>query len=317
MTNTDTADLPAYEDLPRLDDIGSNHSWGVFGDDDDFGTLNLLTPERVRDAMTKVRTGERVSLSLALNEPDPPLFRRQPFEHAIKKFGSMYDDRLDNFFPQGSTQWDGFRHHRVRQHGFYGGVTDEPATGNQRLSIHHWGMTGIVGRGVLIDLEAQLRSDDYDPLTERPITAEEVRAAADAQGVQVRPGDVLCIRTGWLSAYRALDDTAKAAIAEKQSGLFSAGLRADEAIAELLWDWHVSAIAADNPAVEATPGDPAVGSLHRRVLAMLGIPLGELFDFESLRDKLADQGRGDFLFTAVPLALVGGLGSPGNAIAVV
>lgn len=316
MAHTDTHDLPAYKDLPRLDDIGSNHSWGVFGDDDDFGALNLLTPERVREALTNVRTGERVSLSLTLNEPDPPLFRRQPFEHTVKKFGSMYDDRLDNFFPQGSTQWDGFRHHRVRQHGFYGGVTDEPATGNRRLSIHHWGMTGIIGRGVLIDLEAQLRSDGYDPLAERPITADELRAAADSQDVAVRPGDVLCIRTGWLNAYRGLDDDAKAAIAAKKSGLFSAGLRADEEIAELLWDWHISAIAADNPAVEATPGDAAIGSLHRRVLAMLGIPLGELFDFETLRDKLTGQGRNDFVFTAVPLALVGGLGSPGNAIAV-
>ncbi|MBB2893843.1 cyclase family protein [Flexivirga oryzae] len=316
MPTTDEAGLPAYQDLPRLEDIGSNHSWGVFGDDDNFGALNLLTPARVRDAMTNVQTGERISLSLALNEPDPPLFRRQPFEHVIKKFGSMYDDRLDNFFPQGSTQWDGFRHHRVRQHGFYGGVTDEPGTGNQRLSIHHWGSTGIVGRGVLIDLEAHLRGADYDPLAERPITADEVRAAAEAQGVEVRAGDVLCIRTGWLAAYRALDSDAKADIAQKQSGLFSAGLRADEAIAELLWDWHISAIAADNPAVEATPGDPAVGSLHRRVLAMLGIPLGELFDFETLREGLARQGRRDFVFDAVPLALVGGLGSPGNAIAV-
>lgn len=316
MTNIHASGLPAYKDLPRLDDIGSNHSWGVFGDDDDLGTLNLLTPERVRDAMTNVTSGERVSLSLTLNEPDPPLFRRQPFEHTVKKFGSMYDDRLDSFFPQGSTQWDGFRHHRVRQHGFYGGVTDEPAPGNQRLSIHHWGMTGIVGRGVLIDLEAHLAGADYDPLAERPITADEVRAAADSQGVEVRPGDVLCIRTGWLSAYRALDHDAKAEIAAKKSGLFSAGLRADESIAELLWDWHISAIAADNPAVESTPGDAAVGSLHRRVLAMLGIPLGELFDFEMLRSGLAEQGRRDFVFTAVPLALVGGLGSPGNAIAV-
>lgn len=312
----DAGALPAYRDLPRLDDIGSNHAWGVFGDHDDFGALNLLTPARVREAMLNVRTGERLPLGLPLNEPDPPLFRREPFQHTIKQVGSMWDDRLDTFFPQGSTQWDGFRHHRVRQHGFYGGVTDDPATGNQRLSIHHWGMTGIVGRGVLIDLDAHLASDDYDPLAERPITADEVRAAAVAQGVEVRPGDVLCLRTGWMRAYRALDRQAKAEISAKKSGLFSAGLRADEAVAELLWDWHIAAIAADNPAVEATPGDAAVGSLHRRVLAMLGIPLGELFDFETLAARLADAGRHDFLFTAVPLALVGGLGSPGNAIAV-
>ena len=316
MKPEDVEALPSYCDLPRLDDIGSNHSWGVFGEDDDLGALNLLTPERVRDAMVNVRTGERVSLSLTLNEPDPPLFRRERFVHTIKQFGSMWDDRLDTFFPQGSTQWDGFRHHRVRQHGFYGGVTDDPAAGKERLSIHHWAMTGIVGRGVLVDLAAYLAGDDYDPLAERPITADELRAAVSAQDIEVRPGDVLCIRTGWMGAYRALDPEAKAEVAAKKAGLFSAGLRADEGIAELLWDWHIAAIAADNPAVESTPGDATVGSLHRRVLAMLGIPLGELFDFELLVQKLASEERRDFLFTAVPLALVGGLGSPGNAIAV-
>ncbi|WP_020659107.1 cyclase family protein [Amycolatopsis benzoatilytica] len=314
MTFDDVSVLPAYRDLPRLEDIGSNHSWGVFGDEDDFGTLNLLTSARVRDAARSVRTGERVGLSLPLHEPDPPLFRREPYRHTVKQLGSMWDDRLDTFFPQGSTQWDGFRHHRVRQHGFYGGVTDDPAPGNPRLSVHHWGRTGIVGRGVLIDLAAHLLPGGYDPLAERPITAEEVRAAAAAQGVEVRPGDVLCLRTGWLRAYRALSPEAKAEISAKKAGLYSAGLRADEEIAELLWDWHIAAVAVDNPAVEATPGDPAVGSLHRRVLAMLGIPLGELFDFEALAEKLA--GPRDFLFTAVPLTLVGGLGSPGNAIAV-
>lgn len=315
--NLDDADsLPAYRDLQRLDDVGSNHSWGVFGEDDELGALNLLTPARVRDAMTSVRTGERVSIGLPLNEPDPPLFRREPFQHTIKQIGSMWDDRLDTFFPQGSTQWDGFRHHRVRQHGFYGGVTDDPATGNRRLSIHHWAQGGIIGRGVLLDLGSHLAADDYDPLAERPITADEVRAAAAAQQVEVRPGDVLCIRTGWMRAYQELDQAAKAEISAKQSGLYSAGLRADEGIAELLWDWHIAAIAADNPAVEATPGDPAVGSLHRRVLGMLGIPLGELFDLEGLAERLATEGRRDFLFVAVPLALVGGLGSPGNAVAV-
>ena len=307
--------LPAYRDLPRLDDIGSNHSWGVFGDQDDLGALNLLTPERVRAAATGIRTGERVPLSLTLNEPDPPLFRREPFQHTVKRFGSMWDDRLDTFFPQGSTQWDGFRHHRVRQHGFYGGVTDDPAPGNPRLSIHHWGMTGIIGRGVLIDVATHLASESYDPLAERPITADELRAAADAQGVDVRPGDVLCVRTGWIHAYRGLDGQGKADISAKKSGLFSAGLRADEAIAELLWDWHVAAIVADNPAVEATPGDPAVGSLHRRVLAMLGIPLGELWYLEDLAAHCHTHHRYTGLLTAAPLNHPGGTGSPANAVA--
>lgn len=310
----DVTALPAYAELPRLDDIGANHSWGVFGPDDELGTLNLLDADAVRHATGLVRTGERVGLSLELDQPDPPLFRREPFRHTVTKLGgSMWDDRLDNFFPQGSTQWDGFRHHRVRRHGFYGGVTDDPSVGNRRLSIHHWA-SGIIGRGVLLDVAAHLGGAGYDPLAERSITADDLRATAQAQGVELRPGDVLCVRTGWLAAYRGLDPAARAAIAEKKAGLFSTGLAADEAIAELLWDWRIAAITADNPAVEVTPGDPAVGSLHRRVLGMLGIPLGELFDFDGLADRLS--GRTEFLFVSVPLSLVGGLGSPGNAVAI-
>lgn len=312
---SDVRQLPAYTDLPRLEDIGTNCSWGVFGPDDDLGTLNLIDDEAVRYATGTVRTGERVSLSLALHEPDPPLFQREPYQHVMRQIGSMWDDRLDNFFPQGSTQWDSFRHHRVRQHGFYGGVTDDPAPGNPRLSIHHWAQRGIIGRGILLDV-ARYLGDTSEALTEKAIDAELMRTVADAQGIAPRPGDILCLRTGWLAAYRNAPADEREAISAKRSGLSSIGLAADEATAELLWDWHIGAIAADNPAVEVTPGDPAVGSLHRRVLASLGVPLGELFDFENLASSLAGQQRHEFLFVSVPLALVGGLGSPGNAVAV-
>ncbi|MBK1783502.1 cyclase family protein [Prauserella cavernicola] len=306
--------LPKYSELPRLDDVGSHHAWDVFGPGDELGTLNLLDAEAVRHATGLVRTGERVGISLPLDQPDPPLFRREPFQHTVKRIGSMWDDRLDSFFPQCSTQWDGFRHHRVRQHGFYGGVLDDPAPGNPRLSIHHWARAGILGRGVLLDVAAHLPG--VDPLSEHSITPDDLRAVASAQGTEIRPGDILCLRTGWLAAYRALEPEGKAAIAAEKAGLSSAGLAADESTAELLWDWHIAAVSADNPAVEVTPGDAAVGSLHRRLLGLLGIPLGELFDFDELATRLAAESRSEFLFVSVPLAVPGGLGSPGNAVAV-
>ncbi|GAA1248990.1 cyclase family protein [Prauserella halophila] len=311
----DATRLPKYSELPRLDDIGANYAWDVFGEGDELGTLNLIDSDTLRQASSLVMDGDRVNLSLPLDQPNPPLFRREPFQHTIKRIGSMWDDRLDSFFPQGSTQWDGFRHHRVREHGFYGGVRDDPATGNPRLSIHHWARSGIIGRGVLLDVAAHLDTADYDPLAERPITADELRAVASAQDVEIRHGDILCVRTGWLSAYRALDDSERAAMAEKKGDFSSAGLSADESTAQLLWDWRIAAVGADNPAVEVTPGDPAVGSLHRRLLALLGIPLGELFDFDDVATRLHGAGRSEFLFISVPLALVGGLGSPANAVA--
>ncbi|MFC8179640.1 cyclase family protein [Rhodococcus sp. NPDC057297] len=308
--------LPRYSDLPRMEDVAANHAWGVFGTDDELGTLNHIDAAAVRCATSLVRTGERVGLSLPLDQPDPPLFRREPFQHTMRNVGSMWDDRLDSFFPQGSTQWDGFRHHRVRQHGFYGGVVDDPSAGNDRLSIHHWARAGILGRGVLLDVAAYLAPAGYDPLTERSITADDLKATAEAQGVEIRSGDILCVRTGWLEAYRTLSYSDRAAISAQRSGLESTGLAADEATAELLWNWRISAVSVDNPAVEVTPGDPATGSLHRRLLALLGIPLGELFDFEQVTSRLRARQNWEFLFVSVPLSLVGGLGSPANAVAV-
>jgi hypothetical protein len=95
-----------------------------------------------------------------------------------------------------------------------------------------------------------------------------------------------------------------------------AGLRADEDMARFLWDAHVAAVVCDNPAVEVVPGDPAVGSLHRRLIPLLGLALGEMFDLETLARRCRDDTRWTFMFVAVPLKVPGGIGSPGNAVAI-
>ncbi len=100
------------------------------------------------------------------------------------------------------------------------------------------------------------------------------------------------------------------------------GLGPGAAIAEWLWDHGVAALAVDNPGVEPFPVTvalPAGGgindSLHTRVLAMLGIPLGEFFDLDRLAATCEAQQRYEFLFTSAPLGIPGGIGSPPNALA--
>ena len=61
--------LPDYDDLPLNETLGMRHAWEVWGPDDDLGTINLLTPERVRAASGLVATGGIVNLSLPLTEP--------------------------------------------------------------------------------------------------------------------------------------------------------------------------------------------------------------------------------------------------------
>ena len=87
-------------------------------------------------------------------------------------------------------------------------------------------------------------------------------------------------------------------------------------MARYLWDAHITAIAVDNPAVEVLPVDPAAGYLHRRVIPLLGLTMGEFFTFETLAADCADDGRYTCFFVAVPLNLPGGVGSPANAIAI-
>lgn len=305
--------IPAYDDLPRLEEAGIRHAWDVFGPEDVLGTLNHLTPERVLAALAGVRQGIRIGLDLGTHVIDPPLFGRRPMVHNIIESGPVVDERLDAFHPQGGTQWDGFGHYRIRGLGHYGGRATDSHEG--RPSIHHWAEAGIVGRGVLLDVAAH-RNEPGQALAEGTITVGELETVAAAQDIKLQPGDIVCVRTGWLRDYLTLDQGRRAAIAEDGKLLTTLGLAADESMARWLWNAGVAAVAADNPAVEQTPGSRQVGSLHRRLLAGLGMPLGELFDFERLAATCREHKQWTFAFMSAPLALYGGVGSTGNAMGI-
>ncbi|WP_167139975.1 cyclase family protein [Diaminobutyricimonas sp. TR449] len=305
--------VPAYDELPRIEKLAMAHSWTYFGRGDQFGTLNFLTQEVVATAAQSVSTGEVIPLSLPVGQPDPPLFGRAPLRHTqFDADRNTKDDTIDNYFPQGSSQWDGFYHVRAREFGFFGGVEAAEDAVDANLGIDVWAERGIVGRGVLVDVEAHLTAMGQPgiPVDEQyTISADLLREVVDAQNSRIVQGDILVIRTGWPAKYASRPDNADAVTAIP-------GLHAGEDTARLLWNWHVAAVVTDLPAVEPVPGDPLVGSLHRRLLPLLGIPLAELFNLERLSEACARAGRFDFLFTAAPLNLRGAAGSPGNALAI-
>lgn len=316
MSPITAGDVPAYDDLPRIERLGLPHAWDFFGPGDQFGTLNYLTPDIVAGGLAAARAGEVVNLNLPIDRPDPPLFGREPTRHTFFTHDrNTWDDRIDAYFPQGSSQWDGFRHVRAREFGFFGGVEGDPSQDKTWLGIDAWARRGIVGRGVLLDIGEHLRraGDELRCDAERAITPDLLREAADAQGTEIRHGDVLAIRTGWPGMYAALSERRRHELLEKPA---FPGLHAGEPTARLLWDWHISALVTDVPAVEPVPGDPAAGSLHRRLLPLLGLPLGELFDLDELAIRCRALDRFAFLFTAAPINLPGGCGSPANALAI-
>ena len=307
------------------------HAWDVWGRGDNLGTLNRLTGPVVAAAASGVRTGMRVGVSLPLGLPDPPFFGRKGLRHSFEPMGpGAWDDWVDGFYLQCSTQWDGLRHIGSPD-GWYGGWRGQPSADLEPLGIHHWAERGIVGRGVLADVASfaapggagaqsgSALARGYDPFTRVAVGPDDLAAVLRAQGTELRPGDILCVRTGWTDKYLELDPAMRVAFADGMqdvSGYDSAGLDGGEGMARFLWDSGVAAVAVDNPAVEVTPGDPAVGFLHGRLIPGLGKANGELFAFGALAAACARERRHEFLFVSVPLNVTGAIGSPGNAVAV-
>lgn len=106
------AELPSFENLPLRKDGPRGNAWGLFGENDECGMLNLLTPETTRAAIQEVQHGIRISTDLPLDFMSKPCFGRVPFQQNIKNKAprSVNDDSLQ-FNTQSSSQWDGFRHY--------------------------------------------------------------------------------------------------------------------------------------------------------------------------------------------------------------
>ena len=314
-------DVPKFQDLPAFEKTGEQHAWGVFGAGDQLGTVNFITPRHVVEAARLVRTGKVINLSLPLNYPiDMFGAARAGYEHHMSVNRGGRDDYLDNFALQGSSQWDGLRHIRYREFGYYGGLQDEDVDGKNLLGIDNWARRGIVGRGVLIDFPRYVESGGraWVPNEKYSITGEEIEACAAHEGVELRSGDILLLRTGWLAWHKTLDEAGRAALKGRATGenaIGVPGLDGSKATAGWLWDRQIAAIAADNVALEALPVVPEVGFQHRRVIALQGMPIGEFWDLDELAEDCAADGRYEFFLVSAPLYIPGGVGSPINAYA--
>ncbi len=299
---------------------GERCTWGLFGKEDELGTLNFLSVDSIVKAAGLVKKGRVFNLDLPLDQPSPSLTdMREPYEHHVESDRVARDDHLDNFHLQCSSQWDGLAHVRYREFGFYQGLNDQQLDGGH-LGIDVLARRGIIGRGLLIDVAAHLESSpDYSPADEYPITPELLNGVLAAQGVAVQEGDIILLRTGWVGWYLSLSqperDRLRGSLGGRGTTLRSPGLHGAVETAEWLWDRRVAAVGADNPAVEVLPVQ-GKDFLHRRLIPLLGMPIGELWDLEELgRDCREDQVYECF-FVSSPLNLPAGVGSPANAYAI-
>jgi kynurenine formamidase len=313
--------IPNFDELPVKAGAPAESTWGVFGDDDGIGCLNFLTPDRIVEAARLVQNGKVFRLDAKLGFAKPPLFGRASLSRSVVPLGPVAnDDILERFNTQEGSQWDGLGHVGHPRHDrFYNDVTvaEIREGGNRKLGIHRWA-DKVVGRGVLIDVFGfrKAKGRPVSPLTKDVYTLEELQACLDAQGVALKPGTILLVRTGWMEEYE------KCTAEEKQTmsafdKIQSAGVEASRRVAAWLWDSHVAAIGTDCPAVESLPmnlGDENL--LHYRALPLLGLPLGELFVLAPLAEDCARDKRYEFMVVSAPLNVEGGIASPPNALAI-
>lgn len=319
---TVTTPLPTYQQLPELPS-GARSAWNVFGENDQIGLLNLQTPNRIRAAAGLVSTGEMFPLNAELSLIDPPLFGRAAAEHTVVDLGVGwdFDDKLDNYYPQASSQWDSLAHIGYAPDQFYNGATAAQVNDRSRNSIANWATKGIAGRGVLLDIDALFghAGVGFDPGRSRSISVADLEDARAAAAIAWQPGDIALLNTGYLRWYSTLDERSRLDIACLDIPS-SVGLAPGPEMLEYLWDSRISAAVSDNPAVERLPFDLSQeawphGFLHHCLIGQLGMALGELWWLSDLAEACRTNQRYEVFLSAAPANIRGGIGSPANAIA--
>ncbi|GLA99246.1 hypothetical protein AtubIFM57143_007552 [Aspergillus tubingensis] len=318
---------PSFNDLPLKKDGPPGNAWGLWGPDDQIGSLNHLTDSVVaRAAKEEIRTGARVSLNWALNASSYPHLTRKTLElklinKAPLKFA--HDDEW-SFNPQCSSQWDGFRHYAYQNEELYymGRTAKEFEASTTPNGVQHIAERGIAGRGILLDWYKWYhdKGQTVDAMSPHPVPFNQLIEVLRYQGLSeedIRPGDILIIRFGYISQYEGMSEDKQArldALYRKQKPE-NIGVEPSEELLRFLWERKVSAVAGDTRSFEVWPCTQTQWHLHEWLLAGWGMPIGELFDLEKLSKTCCEANRYSFFFTSAPMNAPGAVASPPNAFA--
>ncbi len=322
MAKIDFNKIPKYSELPIKAGAPAHSNWGVFGDDDEVGCFNFLTPEGIVEAAKLIREGKVFRLDNQVGYANPPIGGRVETKATVKSYEDYgilaFDDVLDNYNTQEGTQWDGLRHVGFTwEKKFYNGVTPQELKTTSKIGVHKW-KDKIVGRGLLIDVYRYCTNAGrkINPLEPETYSLDELKGALKAQKCELKKGTVLLIRTGWMNAYYSASPEVKKSLGSLENAK-GCGVQGGLAIAEWLWDNRVAGLGTDAFAAEAYPFDSQdKESLHMLALPLLGLSLGEQFNLEDLAEDCAKDGRYEFMVVSAPLNVVGGYASPPNIVAI-
>ena len=272
-----------------------------WGGQDQRGSANLMTPEKVLRAARLIRTGEVIELGHVLHGA-MPFFGGRRLDILTKRTNVLPQSnrRISNEemvigeLGQIGTQFDGFSHQGIGNRFYNCFSQDDIATrtGFSKLGVENVG--GLMARGVLVDIAAlkgvEMLPDSYE------ITVQDLQAALERQTLTIEAGDAVIVHTGWGRLW------------EKDNARY---LKTDPGIGIGAAEWLVKQnpllVGSDNWSVEVNPSpDPQISSpVHQIMLAVHGIHL-----LESMKlDELAAKRVYEFALVLQPLKLKGATGS--------
>ncbi|WBU37102.1 cyclase family protein [Homoserinibacter sp. YIM 151385] len=322
-----TTEKPSVDTVRELSERYRN--WGRWGDDDERGTLNHATPERVAAAAASIRSGKRISMALPMDATGPQVAggfggRFNPIHLMFRDGGDIeMGTVIDEFYGgrdrhlrgtddiiimalQSSTQWDALAHIFFDGHMYNGRTPDQVTSKGARFGSVANATDQMAGRGVLLDIAHLKGVDALEP--GYAITAEDLEAAEAAHGVTVGEGDFVMIRTGMVGERRG------------DWGDYAGGPAPGLGLESVPWvaERNIAGLAVDTWGMEVLPNqtEDVFQPLHCVFIVAMGLWVGEIFDFEELAADCREDGQYDFFFCAPPLPFTRAVGSPVNPMAI-
>jgi len=268
------------------------------------------------DLMNALKSAKIVELNFIWDQKSPVLSINPPFAAALVNTHkqtngwipelSFAEDMMYFSGQHGAPTIDAIGHigHNGKLFGGLVAEQSEAPSGLLALGIEHYPKDRFINRALLLDV-ARFKNVDTLAAGEE-ITAADLEATARAQGVEVRAGDSVLIRTG----YGRYFETDKA----KYMGLRPGP---GESASKWLADKKVFLTGDDNLSYEVYPQKGTVFPAHRILIADNGIYIVENFNLEELSQVLAARKNYEFILVLNPLRLRGMTGSPLNAFAII
>ncbi|WP_288938510.1 cyclase family protein [uncultured Roseovarius sp.] len=289
----------------------ADSKWGA---DDQLGAANLMTSERVKGAAGLVTEGKVYSLGMKVG-PDTPAFPPrslsvtilQPNQNGNSGLGEndfTYNDDIFMGWLGIGSQIDGLGHSGI-DHVYYGGRTYDdfaPASGLTELGLDN--LPGLVGRGVMLNMAAHFGTD----MVEEGVayTDEDIKAAASAQGVELREGDVVLFHSNWMELLDGENpDPERFGAAEPGLGVSGA---------EYLAEIGVMAVGADTWGMEVVPAEEEGQAFRAHQILQ---PENGIYILENMDTReLAADGAHEFLFVLGQARIEGAVQMIINPIAI-